>query len=142
MGQGGHYFATLHISTAGHKFPYAKFQMDTAATCNTISELTVKQLFPTLHPTKSPFLLFPYGDSKLIKPLGQVDLVCKRKNKYNLLTFQILPADIMETKPALLSRKNCERMGLIKVHADEVRPAAVPVTLCLTNSSSIPITSS
>ena len=118
--QGGRYFVTLHISAAGHKFRHAKFQMDTAATCNTISERTVKELFPTLHPTKSPFLLFPYGDSKPIKPLGQVDLVCERQNKYYLLTFQILPANVMEKKPALLSGKDCERMGLIKVHADEV----------------------
>ena len=118
--QGGRYFVTLHVSAAGHKFCHAKFQMDSAATCNTISEHTVKQLFPTLHPTKSPYLLFPYGDSKPIKPLGQVDLVCERQNKYYLVTFQILPADVMENKPALLSGKDCERMGLIKVHADEV----------------------
>ena len=65
-------------------------------------------------------MLFPYGDSKPIKPLGQIDLVCERQNKYYLLTFQILPANVMENKPGLLSGKDCERMGLIKVHADEV----------------------
>ena len=118
--QGGRYFVTLHTSATGHNFRHVKFQMDTAATCNTISEQTVKQLYPTLRPTKSSFLLFPYGDSKPIKPLGQVDLVCERQNKYYLLTFQIRPADIMENKPALLSGKDCERMGLIKVYADEV----------------------
>ena len=94
--------------------------MGTAATCNIKSEQTVKQLFLTLHLTKSPFLLFPYGDSKPIKPLGQVDLFCERQNIYYLLTFQIVPVDVMENKPALLSGKDCERMCLVKVLADEV----------------------
>ena len=41
-------------------------------------------------------------------------------NKYYTLTFQVLPDHIMGNKPALLSGKDCEKMGLINIHADEV----------------------
>ena len=117
--RGSKYFALLPTSTTGKDFYPIKFQIDTAATCNTISEKTVARLFSDLKLTKSPFLLMPYGDSKPIKPLGQISLLCERRDKYHALTFQVLP-EHMGQKPALLSGKDCEKMGLIKIHADEV----------------------
>jgi len=70
--------------------------------------------------TKSPYLHHPYGDSQPLKPLGQIDLLCKRNKRYESLTFQILPRDIMMNKPALLSGCDCEALGLIAIKAHEI----------------------
>ena len=39
------YFATLHTSSIGRHFHHIKFQIDTAATCNTMSESTIQHNF-------------------------------------------------------------------------------------------------
>ena len=106
------------MSATGNKFPPVTSQIDTAATCNTLSEDVLLKLTPNTKLTKSPYLLHPYGDSPLLKPLGQIDLLCERNNRYEPLTFQILPRHVMMKKPALLSGSDCEALGLIiiKVH--------------------------
>ena len=45
-GKGHKYFAKLQLSTSGNKFQTHKFQIDTAATCNTISEDSIKRYYP------------------------------------------------------------------------------------------------
>ena len=97
------YFVTLPMSATGNKFTPMTFQIDTAATYNTLSEDALLKLMPNMRLTKSPYLLHPYGDSQLLKPLGQIDLLCERNKRYESLTFQILPRDVMMNKPALLS---------------------------------------
>ena len=96
------------------------FQIDTAATCNTLSEDTLLRLMPNMKLTKSPYLLHPYGDAQPLKPLGQIDLLCERNSRYETLTFQVLPRDVMLDKPALLSGSDCETLGLIIIKADEI----------------------
>ena len=49
-----------------------KFQIDAAVTCNTISVGTLQSLFPAAVITRSPYLLYPYGNSKALHPIGQV----------------------------------------------------------------------
>ena len=61
---GKRYFANLSMSETGSKFKNVKFQIDTAATCNTISEATLKTLLPDTKIQKSSHLLYPYGNSK------------------------------------------------------------------------------
>ena len=41
-------------------------------------------------------------------------------NKFETLTFQVLPKHILKDKPALLSGSDCEKLGLIEIHADEI----------------------
>ena len=70
--------------------------------------------------TKSSYLLHPYGDSHLLKPLGQTDLLCQRNKRYQSLTFQILPREVMMNKPALPSGSDCKALGLITIRAHKI----------------------
>jgi hypothetical protein len=70
------------MSSTGSKFTSVKFQIDTAATCNTISENMLATLQPRAAVVHSPYLLFPYGNSKPIEPLGQVELLSERCDKF------------------------------------------------------------
>lgn len=114
------YFTTLPMSATGRKFTPMTFQIDTAATCNTLSEDALLKLTPNMTLTKSPYLLHPYGDARPLKPLGQIELLCERNKRYKTLTFQVLPRDVMANKPALLSGSDCEALGLITIKADEI----------------------
>jgi hypothetical protein len=60
--------------------------------------------------------------------MGQAELLCDRHNKFETLIFQILPDDVMGNKPALLSGKDSEHLGLITVQADEVYSLSDTVT--------------
>lgn len=64
------YFVTLPISATGTKFNPMTFQIDTAATCNTLSVDALLTLLPNMKLTKSPYVLHPYGDAQPLKPLG------------------------------------------------------------------------
>ena len=112
----------------GSKFIPMTFQIDTAATCNTLSEDALHRLMPKMKLTKSPYLLHPYGDAEPLKPLGQIDLLCERDGRYETLTFQVLPRDVMMNKPALLSGSDCETLGLIIIKADEIFSLTTAVT--------------
>ena len=46
--------------------------------------------------------------------------MCERENKYETLTFQVLPDFSIGCKPALLLGSDSGRLGLIKVPADEI----------------------
>ena len=85
-----------------------------------MSASTLRSLLPDAELKRSPYRLYPYGNSKPLEPEGQVDLVCERENKYETLTFQVLPDSSIGSKPALLLESDSERLGLIKVHADEI----------------------
>ena len=113
------YFATVPCSTTGDKFSALKFQIDSAATCNTISEESVAKCFPDVTLNKSRYILHPYGDSQPT-PLGQITLLCEKFNKYHTLEFQVLPTRIITGKPALLSGKDSVRMGIMTINADNV----------------------
>lgn len=67
-----------------------------------------------------PTVYNPMETPNPLEPVSQVDLVCKRQNKYETLTFQVLPDSSIGCKPALMSGSDSERLGLIKVHADEI----------------------
>ena len=114
------YFVTLPMSATGTKFTPMTFQIDTAATCNTLSVDALLTLMLNMKLTKSPYVLHPYGDAQPLKPLRQIDLLCERNRTFETLTFQVLSRDIMMNKPALLSGSDCEKLGLIKITADEI----------------------
>lgn len=114
------YFANLSLSAAGQTFKLVKFQIDTAASCNTISVGTLHSFFPDAEVNRSPYHLHPYENSKPLHPVGQVELLCKKNNKFDTLIFQVLPDSCIGIKPVLLSGSDSERLGLIKVQADEI----------------------
>ena len=60
------YFVTLHTSSTGRHFHHIKFQIDTAATCNTISESTIQHKFSDAQIIKSPLASRLNQSAKLI----------------------------------------------------------------------------
>ena len=135
---GKRYFANLSVSETGSKFKNVKFQIDTAATCNTISEATLKTLLPDTKIQKSSHLLYPYGNSKPLHPIGQVELLCERERKFETLTFQVLPPSVMQNKPGLLSGTDSEKLGLITIKADEVLTLSTTVKSKMGNPENLP----
>ena len=59
-----------------------------------------------------------YGSQK-IAPKGQVTLCCEAKGKFQLLDFLVV--DIPKEKPALLSGRDAQNLGYLKIYADEVQ---------------------
>ena len=120
--KGLRYFAHLPLSLSGDKFQHIKLQIDTAASCNTISLQDITKLsgYTRAHLSKSPYTLHPYGDSTPIQPIGQIELVCERKSCFYTLIFQVLPDNVMKGKPALLSGTDSIRLGLVQMNADEI----------------------
>ena len=108
---GKRYYSNLSLSPRGNNFTTHRLQIDTASTCNTMSEDELTRLGTAVQVRPSPYLLYPYGDSKPLKPVGQVDLVCETKNRYVVLTFQILPNSVMGGKPPLLSGADSEMLA-------------------------------
>jgi len=126
------YFVQLPVSSTGASFTRMKFQIDTAATCNTIAQHMLKKLYPEPRMTQSPYLLHPYGNSRPLKPLGQVQLVCDQQDHYETLIFQVLPDHVMSSKPALLSGGDSEHLGLVTIKSDEVYSISSKIT-CVNN---------
>ena len=114
------YFANLSLSANGSSFETTKLQIDTGATCNTISYSHVMKVPGEPHFTKSHCTLHPYGNSTPIPNVGQVELLCERDDKYHTLMFQVLPDNVMKGKPGLLSGTDSVRLGLVQVNADEI----------------------
>ena len=113
------YFANLSMSETGLKFKNVKFQIDTAAICHIISEATLKTLLPDTKIQKSSHLLYPYGNSKPLHPIGQVELLCERERKFETLT-------------------DSERLGLITIKADEIFTLSTAVNSKMGNTDNLP----
>ena len=103
------YFTTLSLSTTGSAFTQVKFKIDTAATCNTSSLSTLFSRLPDAELKRSLHRLYPYGNYKPLEPEGQVDLVCLRQNKYETLTFQVLPDSYHDPPDAIADLKKGAR---------------------------------
>ena len=108
--------------TTEESFTEMKLHIDTAATCNTLSELSRHALHPNTaieHSPYSPYLLYPNGDAKPMRPRGQIVLLCDREGRYETLLFQVLPNELMDCRPALLFRADSERLGLISIKPEK-----------------------
>ncbi|CAB4022641.1 Hypothetical predicted protein [Paramuricea clavata] len=62
-------------------------------------------------------------NNRKIAPKGQVTLCCEAKGKFHLLDFLVV--DVPEEKPALLSGCDAQKMGYLKIYADEVQAVDV-----------------
>ena len=58
-----------------------------------------------------------YGGG-VIKPVGQIDLVCETQGKFHTLQFQLLNKDVMGSQPPLLSGSDCVRLGLVEIRGN------------------------
>ena len=77
-----------------------------------------------------------YGGG-VIKPVGQVELVCETQGKFHTLQFQLLNKDVMGSRPPLLSGSDCVRLGLIEIgrrtcSLDRNKPNGGASEVCLT----------
>lgn len=117
---GDKYYANLSCSSNGLAYTNLRFQIDSAATCNTVSHDIIQKHFPDTKLQESRYLLHPYGDSRPIKPIEQITLLCEKYKKYHTVVFQVVPSNIMNGKPALLSGKECVNMRIIKINSDNV----------------------
>ena len=68
------YFVKLPLSAAGSHFQPITLQIDTTASCNTLSHSTLTSLDQDNQMSKSPYLLHPHGNTHPLRPLGQVEL--------------------------------------------------------------------
>ena len=62
----------------------------------------------------SSAILRTYGGG-VIKPVGQVELVCDTRGKFHTLQVELLTKDVMGSQPPLLSGSDCVRLGLIEI---------------------------
>ena len=125
--RGQKYFAILSLSSDGSSYASVRMQIDTAATCNTISHSTLRKIPGNPKLVKSQLSLHPYGNGKPIKPLGEVQLICERDSQFHLLLFQVISDDIMQGKPALISGTDSVKLGLVTVDADEIFQISPPL---------------
>ena len=87
-----------------------------------MAKSVLTRAFPDMVMAKSKSVLHPYGNRPVIRPCGQVELLCERNNQYYTLWFQVLPDEAMCGKPALLSAADCVKMDILQIKADEVYP--------------------
>ena len=94
-------------------------QLDTASTTNTLAVDDLRIMCPAgfdinrlIKPSSA--ILRTYGGG-VIKPVGQVELVCETQGKFHTLQFQLLNKDVMGSQPPLLSGSDCVRLRLIEI---------------------------
>lgn len=118
-GKKNKYFVSLKLAVGKHRLFNIPMQLDTAATCNTMSLEDVISMVPKgvdVGPLirKSRSVLHTYSN-KVIKPIGEIDLMCEHENRYHVLNFQILHKADLAGKPNLLSGTDCINLGLLKM---------------------------
>ena len=88
------------------------FQIDSGATCNTVSASALHNAFPDIRLLPSRAVLRPYGNGLAIRPVGCATLVCDRQERFESLELQVV-ADkyMMSGKPNLLSGTGCGDAG-------------------------------
>lgn len=116
--KGKEFFAAIKLSAAKKFFTWKTLQLDTASTTNTLAVEDLRSMCPAgvdIHGLIKPSsaILRTYGGG-VIKPVGQIDLVCETQGKFHTLQFQLLNKDVMGSQPPLLSGSDCVRLGLVE----------------------------
>ena len=100
-------------------FSWCTLQLDTASTTNTLAVDDLRTMCPAgfdiyrlIKPSSA--ILRTYGGG-VIKPVGQVELVCETQGKFHTFQFQLLNEDVMGSQPPLLSGSDCVRLRLIEI---------------------------
>ena len=58
--------------------------------------------------------------------MGKLELLAETTSGYHLLTFDVLRYEHIQGKPPLLSGSDCVKLGLVKIHADEIHSLGTP----------------
>ena len=116
---GKKFFAAIKLLAAKNFFAWKTLQLDTASTTNTPAVDDLRKMCPArfdIHGLIKPCstILRTYGGG-VIKPVGQVELVCETQGKFHTLQFQLLNKDVMGSQSPLLSGSDCVRLGLIEI---------------------------
>jgi hypothetical protein len=103
-------------------------QVDSAATCNTLPTNLYGKLGcqEPLKPSRAR--IHPYSGGA-IRPVGKQSLVCEGTNNFQILDFEVIASTDIPDKPALLSGKDSERLGLITFDKNRILASSTsPVT--------------
>ena len=106
----------LSLSVKGDEFTDVTFQVDTAATCNTLPYRMFQQLGNKSQLQRTSSKLVSYSGA-IIKPLGKISLVHKSTSSYTLLDFQVVD---LPNKPALLGLPDSLRLSLVSIDSTRV----------------------
>ena len=127
------FFAHLHL-IHGEKTKVLKAQIDSASTCNTMPSILLSKLFPEATLLKCRREINTYG-SETMRPKGQVTLCCDRRGKIHTIDFLVV--DVPDGKPPLLSGRDAQALGYLKVYADETNAVEEQI-LHSTQTQSLP----
>ncbi len=94
-------------------------QVDSAATCNALPSSIYSKISDAAPLKPSHANIFPYS-GKAIHPVGRVSLACEGVTHFETLVFEVIDTKDIPGKPALISGKDSERLGLITFHRDRV----------------------
>jgi hypothetical protein len=111
-------FTQLVLSLTGDKFVKLPFQIDTAASCNTMPLdmfLSIGKQ-SDLRPSKSTLVSY---SGNVIKTAGKVTLLSDSSKSYDVLDFEVIDTSNMQNKPALLGMADAIKLKFVKV--DEKR---------------------
>ncbi|KAL9967070.1 hypothetical protein ACROYT_G025233 [Oculina patagonica] len=91
--KGKKFFAAIKLSATGNCFVWKTLQLDTASTTNTLAVDDLSSMCPPdcdigslIKPSSA--ILHTYGGG-VIKPVGQIQLVCETQGKFHTLQFQL-----------------------------------------------------
>ena len=116
----GHSLCEICICTEGKKvfrgdqiisgkvfLAWKTLQLDAASTTNTLAVDDLRTMCPAGFDIRglikpSSAILRTYGGG-VIRPVGQVVLVCETQGKFRTVQFQLLNKDVIGTQPPLLS---------------------------------------
>ena len=109
-------FTTLSLSVSGDSFVDVKFQVDSAATCNTLPYHQFKKIGKDsdLPPTSSKLISY---SGEAIRPLGKVTLVHQNPQFFMLMDFHVVD---LPRKPALLGLPDSSRLSLLHIDSSRV----------------------
>ena len=117
--KGKKYSGKIKLSATNNCFVWQTLQLDTASTTNTLAVEDLAGMCPagfdiTQLIKPSSAILHTYGGG-VIKPVGQIELMCETQGKLYPLQFQLLSKDVMGSQPPLLSGSDCVKLGLIEI---------------------------
>ena len=123
--KGKKYFTVLQLASSAENAPFipVKFQIDSAATCNTIPLKFIHQIVDPrdrVHGLRTSSSTIRMYNDEITRPVGVIDLVCMKGNNCLNLQFQVLDGKQFDSKPPLLSGTDCELLNIMKVNADEI----------------------
>ena len=113
------YFTWLPVSISPNRSVKVLMQVDSAATCNTLPSSIYSKISDAAPLKPSRAKIFPYS-GKAIHPVGRVSLACEGVTHFETLEFEVIDTKDIPGKPALISGKDSERLGLITFHRNRV----------------------